>query len=204
MSSPTTDLVLVRHGLTDWNEEGRLLGRTQVGLNARGRAQAEAVAAALSSHAIGAVLAGPLRRAQETAAPIAAAHGLSVRTEDGLDEVWLRRWVGKTFAEIRDDPDIQRYFVDPLHMSDAFEPATAVRERTVTLVERLHDEHAGERIVLVSHGDPLRVLLSHCLAMPLAEYRRLRVTNGSISVLRHDGRRWQLLALNWRPDCLGL
>lgn len=204
MSLPTIELILIRHGLTDWNEEGRLLGRTEIGLNARGRAQAETVAMALTPHTISAVLSGPLRRAQETAAPIAAAHGLGVQTENGLDEVWLRRWEGKTFAEIRDDPDIRQYLADPLHTCGAFEPAAAVRERTVALVERLHNEHAGERIVLVSHGDPLRVLLSHFLAMPLAEYRRLRVTNGSVSVLRHDGRRWQLTLLNWRPDRLEL
>jgi alpha-ribazole phosphatase len=114
--------------------------------------------------------------------------------------VWLGPWQGKTFAEIRDDPELARYVADPLQPSAAYEPAAAVQARVVALVTRLQRSHAGERVVLVSHGDPLRILLSHCLAMPLGQYRRLHVANGAITTLRWDGRLWQLRVLNWRPD----
>ena len=199
MDSPAVNLILVRHGLTDWNEQGRLLGRTHVELNASGRAQAEAVANALCSDKVHAVLASPLRRAQETAEPIARRLGLLVETDSDLDEVWLGRWIGKTWGEIRNEPDIRSFGSDPLHVSDAFEPAAQVRERVLRLAERLRQAHHGHTLVLVSHGDPLRVLVSHYLSMPLASYRSLQIANGSISRLRLFDGGAQLQLLNWQP-----
>ena len=199
MASPDVTLILIRHGLTDWNEQGRLLGRTHVPLNASGRAQAEAVAHALRDENVQAVLASPLRRAQETAEPIARRLGLTVETECDLDEVWLGRWAGKTWQEIYDDPDARCFVNDALHVSDAFEPAARIRERVLRLAERLQHTHPGHTLVLVSHGDPLRVLVSHYLSMPLGSYRSLQIANGSISRLRLRDDGAQLQLLNWRP-----
>lgn len=203
MAAPDLTLILVRHGLTDWNEQGRLLGRTHVALNAAGRAQAEAVAETLGDETAQAVLASPLRRAQETAGPIARRLGVAVDTDPDLDEVWLGRWVGKTWAEIRDDPDARRFACDPLHVSDAVEPAERIRERMLRLAERLRHAYPGRSLVVVSHGDPLRVLISHYLSMPLARYRSLTIANGSISRLRLRDDGAQLELLNWRPAITG-
>ena len=210
------DLILVRHGLTDWNEQGRLMGRSDIELNTRGRAQVEAVAQALSDVPVGAVFASPQRRTQQTAEAIARLHHLPVVAEPALAEVWLGRWLGLTWNEVREDPDVARYLADPTHISDAFEPGTAVHERVVGFVERLR-EHLRLRLhgrlrgdvrgepddttVLVSHGDPLRILLAHFLSMPLASYRRLEVAPASVSVVRFDetfGTR--VVLLNWRPQ----
>jgi broad specificity phosphatase PhoE len=54
-------------------------------------------------------------------------------------------------------------------------------------------------VVLVSHGDPLRIVIADFLGMKLASYRRLQVGNGSISILRFGHQRRQLVALNWLP-----
>src|SRR3990172_11873487 len=77
------DLFLVRHGTTDWNEDGRLLGRTDVPLNPRGRAEAEATAEALRPFPLRAIVASPQRRTRETAAAVARWHGLTVVEEPG-------------------------------------------------------------------------------------------------------------------------
>ena len=194
------DLILVRHGLTDWNEQGRLMGRSDVELNTRGQAQVHAVADALRSVPVRAVFSSPQRRTQQTAATIASVHNLSVHTEESLAEVWLGRWLGMTWSEVRTDPDVTRYLADPTHVSDAFEPGTAVHARVVGFVERLRSQ-TDETTVLVSHGDPLRVLLAHYLSMPLASYRRLEVAPASVSVIRFDpafGIR--VVLLNWRPQ----
>ena len=73
----------------------------------------------------------------------------------------------------------------PTHVCDAFEPGTSVHERVVGLVEGRRSG-AKESVVLVSHGDPLRILLAHYLSMPLAAYRRLEIAPASVSVLRFD------------------
>lgn len=197
-------LLLVRHGVTDWNESGRLLGRIEIGLNTRGRTQAEAVAAALRGVSVEAVISSPQRRTQETAAAVAAAHGLRVKTEPALDEVWLGRWQGKTFAEIANDPELQRYIEDPTYACDAIESAADIHQRVVEVVEALRRDAHTRTIVLVSHGDPLRILLAHHLGMALRHFRRLTVSPASVSVLRLDGSGSRLLALNWKPGVPGL
>ena len=197
------DLILVRHGLTDWNEQGRLMGRSDIELNARGQAQVEAVAEALRGLPVQAVLSSPQRRTQQTAEAIAGAHQLPVRSEPALAEVWLGRWQGMAWNEIKDDPDVARYLADPSHVCDAFEPGTSVHERVVGLVEGRRSD-AQESVVLVSHGDPLRILLAHYLSLPLAAYRRLEIAPASVSVLRFSpafGVR--LVLLNWRPQRAG-
>jgi broad specificity phosphatase PhoE len=194
------DLILVRHGVTDWNERGRLMGRSDVELNARGAAQAQAAADAVRSVAVRSIFASPQRRAQQTAEFIAGPHQLVVRTEAALAEVWLGRWQGLTWNDARNDPDVARYLADPMYQSDALEPAAAVHERVVGFVEALRSA-ADETVVVVSHGDPLRILLAHYLEMPLASYRRLEVAPGSVSLLRFGpDASVRAVLLNWRPQ----
>jgi probable phosphoglycerate mutase len=190
-----TTLVLVRHGVTDWNEQGRLLGRAEIPLNDRGRAQAAAAADALRDLPIAALLASPQRRAQETAAAIAAALGLSVETEPDLAEVWVGHWQGQTAAQLADHPDVARYFADPLHRCDAIEATEEVSARVIAAAQRARRRFAGRHVCLVSHGDPIRLLLAHCLGLPPEGFRRLHVRPGSISIADENGAR----VLNWRP-----
>ena len=206
MTPTPCDLLLVRHGVTDWNEEGRLLGRTPVPLNERGRAQAQAVAQALAGLPLSALLASPQRRTQETAEAIARASGLAVTTEPGLDEVWLGRWVGKKPADIQNDPDFERYLSDVTHSCDAIEAAEAVQRRVVSVAEGLRGRGEKERSasVLVSHADPLRLLLAHYLSLPLAWHRRLRIDPASVSLLRFTPRGVSLMTLNWKAGASGL
>lgn len=199
MNDTAVRLILVRHGLTEWNEQGRLLGRTQIELSAAGRAQAAAVAHALRHERADAMLCSPLRRAQETAAPIAAQLGLACETEAALDEVCAYRWVGETWDTLRNEADIQRYFADPLYVSDAFEPVAAVRDRVAALADRLRQTHAAKTVILVSHGDPLRVLVTHCIGLPLVQFRSLAIGNGSITRVRLFDGGAQLTLLNWQP-----
>ena len=193
-------LLLVRHGLTDWNEEGRLLGRIDVGLNARGRAQARALARSLRDIPIARVVSSPQRRAQETALPVAEVLGLSVETEAGLDEVWLGRWQGKRLDELAGDPHLERYRQDPTYECDVVEPARKVQRRMVEVVEHLRKGNPGGTVVVVSHGDPLRLVLAHYLSLDLAGYRSLSADNASVSVLRWGRGQPRLLRLNWTPS----
>ncbi len=193
------NLLLVRHGLTDWNEEGRLLGRIDIGLNARGRKQVATLAEILAVLPIARVVSSPQQRALETAAPIADGLGLAVETEPGIDEVWLGRWQGKLLGEVRGDPDLERVLEDPTYECDAIESIVDVQERMVAVTERLRVENEGQNVVLVSHGDPLRVILAHYLSMPIADYRRLSAENASVSALRFTEKGPRLVEHNWLP-----
>jgi broad specificity phosphatase PhoE len=196
-------LLLVRHGLTDWNVDRKLLGRVDVGLNERGRAQARAAAEALRSFPVRAVLSSPQVRARETADPIAGVLGLAIEIEAGLDEVWLSEaWQGKTVDELRDDAEMERFLSDPLSRSPRIEPIEEVQGRAVAAVERLRRDRAGETVVVVSHGDPLRAIVAHYVGLPLVDFRRLLMENGSVSLVRFNPRGPQLATLNWRPSLL--
>jgi probable phosphoglycerate mutase len=87
---------------------------------------------------------------------------------------------------------------------DAIEAADSVQRRVVAALDRQRSERSGARIAIVSHGDPIRLLLAHCLGMPLPEFRRLHVAPGSISVVRLGSRQSQVLTMNWRPGPLEL
>jgi phosphoserine phosphatase len=197
------DLVLVRHGKTDWNEQGRLMGRAEIGLNARGRSQARAAARALARMPLRSVVASPQRRAQETAALIAAPHGIAVETEADLAEVWVGAWQGKSFTELAGDPDILRYFQDPTYVCEAIEPMAAVRDRVIRVAGRLAASERAGAVALVSHGDPLRALLSHWMGVPLDHIRKFTVATGSISIVRFGAWRTRVVLLNWRPGGVG-
>ena len=192
-------LVLVRHGATDWNEQGRLLGRAEIGLNVRGRAQAAALASSLVGRRFDAVLSSPQRRARETAASIATAHGVEVVSTPELAEVWVGHWQGKTYAELAEHPDAVRYAADGMHECAAIEDAASVQRRIVALLERLRGGGSGSHLCLVSHGDPLRLLLTHCLGAELGAFRRLRISLGSISRVRLETEGASVLGVNWRP-----
>lgn len=199
--SSSFELVLVRHGLTDWNEDGRLLGRIDVSLNVRGRRQAERVARALERFSLDAVVSSPQPRTLQTAEPIAASHELEVRVVPELDEVWLSAcWQGKTVAELRGDAELERLIDDPTHRTEVIEPIEEVRERSVAAVERLMERYPDGRIVAVSHGDPLRTIVLHYLGLPLGALRRISIDNGSVTLLRFGALGPRLALLNWTPS----
>ncbi len=123
-----------------------------------------------------------------------------METESGMDEVWLGHWQGKLVTELRGDPDLEKYIEDPTYVCDAIEPAVEVQERIVGFTERIRSERETGNVVLVSHGDPLRLLVVHYLSMDLGSFRRLEIDNGSVSILRFTPRGPRLLILNWKNE----
>jgi len=193
-------LILVRHGLTDWNEDGRLMGRHEVELNERGREQARRVAKELSTLSVTAVYASPQIRAQQTAAPLAELLKTRVIVEAAFDEVWLSsEWQGKTVDELRGDAELERVIADPMYRSESLEPIAAVQIRTTAAVERFRKRHTDGRVVIFSHGDPLRAISAHYLGMPLAQFRRLGCENGSMTIFDFNKRGPRLALSNWQP-----
>ncbi len=196
-------LLLVRHGVTDWNEDGRLMGRSDVELNSRGRDQASRVADAISAKtggAVDAIYTSPQLRTRETATPLAQSSGKEAIVDPELDEVWLSNgWQGKTVAELRGDEHLERVIADPTYRCDAIEPIMDVQQRVVVACERARSAHPGGTVVVVSHGDPLRVIMAHYLGLDLSVFRRLACDNGSLSEIVFNRPGPRLLLLNWQP-----
>jgi broad specificity phosphatase PhoE len=138
-----TELLLVRHGETDWNAEGKLQGHTDRPLNKYGRRQAQALADKLAGERIDAVYASDLARARETAEIVGEKLGLTVAVDPDLREKNWGNWEGLTSDE-------------RLHIEFEGETSEAHRDRTLSAVQRIVERHPGERVVVVTHGGSLR------------------------------------------------
>ena len=183
MSAATT-LHLVRHasyGLLGHTLAGRSPGHH---LSPQGQREAEAVADDLAARPLALVVAGPLERAHETAAPIAGRHRLPVGQEPGFDEIAFGAWTGCRFAELEGRPEWVAFnqfrSVAPV---PGGETMLAVQARAVTAMLRLRAAWPGAEIAVVSHADVLKAVLAALLGMPLDLCRRLEIAPASRSVV---------------------
>ncbi|HUP01774.1 MAG TPA: histidine phosphatase family protein [Gemmatimonadota bacterium] len=189
-----TRFLLVRHGETDYNAEGRWQGcRSDPPLNARGHAQAEAIADVLTGRRVEALYTSPQRRARETAALLSRRLVLEPLVIEDLREMDHGEWEGKTKAEIlaRWAREFEAFEADPLHVrrpgGDSYEDLAA---RVWPTLERLADHHRGETIALVTHGGPVRLILSRVLDRPLTERGEFGVDNASVFTVEESSGQW--------------
>lgn len=151
-----TKILLARHGETDWNRDRRVQGHTDVPLNAAGIEQAHALADELAAEPLVAVYSSDLGRARDTAAAVAARHGLPVSIDADLREKNFGSWEGLTDTEIAGRfPHAQRG-----GWGDG-ETTEAVAERVVAALTRIRATHPSGLVLVVSHGGPIRALLAH-------------------------------------------
>jgi 2,3-bisphosphoglycerate-dependent phosphoglycerate mutase len=138
-----TTFLLVRHGETDWNAEGRLQGHTDRPLNEYGRRQARELAEQLADEQVDAIYASDLARARETAEIVGARLGLPVRLDPDLREKNWGTWEGLTGDE-------------RVHVELVGESTEEHRDRMMRALERIASAHPAGRVVVVSHGGSLR------------------------------------------------
>lgn len=149
------ELLMIRHGESEWNRRGLWQGHADPPLSAAGRAQAASLVAALAEERIDRIEASDLRRARQTAAPLAAAIGLPVHTNPGYRELDLGEWSGLTREQIAQRGD-DVFALFQSRAPDAGAPGgetrrafwARVRAALVSLCERCPDQ----RVALVAHG----------------------------------------------------
>jgi len=149
-----TRLLLVRHGETDWNAEGRLQGHTDRPLSDYGRRQARALAEELADEPLDALYASDLARARETAEIVGARLGLPVVLEPDLREKNWGTWEGLTPTE-----RAEVEFVG--------ESTEQHEERTLGALRRIAERHPGGRILVVTHGGSVRRAQTAALGLAL-------------------------------------
>src|SRR6266550_6847085 len=172
-----TTLLLVRHGETDWNRDGRWQGGSNTSLNELGRQQARSLADQLDGN-IAAVYSSDLSRARETADIVAAKLGLEVRVDPRLRERSFGSWEGLTTPEIEDrfaDSHRRWQAGEGFGADDAetFEDFYARVNDFLADVLRLHPD---EEVLVISHGGSIRVI--HALAAGLDYVRAHRLIPG--------------------------
>lgn len=189
-----TELLLVRHGETDWNRLGLLQGTRDIPLNDRGRQQASELAARVSGGA-DAVYSSPLVRARSTAEIIAVTAGADVEIEPDLRELCYGFAQGKTVAWLRrHDPALEyRWRTTPWQVRfSGGDTLRAVRARAAEALSRIVARHHGERVALCAHGHVNRVLMITALAWPRNAFWHIEQPNGAVQTLRCSKAGWSI------------
>jgi broad specificity phosphatase PhoE len=170
-----TIILIARHGQSDWNATRRWQGHADRPLTQKGREQAEALAARLAHIDLDAVYSSDLRRAHDTAAVVADSQGLDVRIEPDLREVDVGSWSGLTRAEaeVRFPEGFARWNEGYPGWDDG-ESYEAMTDRVIAAVKRIAAAHPDERVLIVSHGGPIRAMHAEALDLDVHAYRRLR------------------------------
>ena len=178
------DLILVRHGQTDWNLQGRWQGQADPSLNATGIAQAQAAADALCADEFAALYSSDLKRAWETADQIAALKHLTILPEPRLREINLGAWQGMFSPDIRAQypQEFQQWHNAPLYAHPpGGEDLRALIARVLAALADLRARHSGEQICVVAHELPIAVIRCHAAALPFEHLREFIPANGSIT-----------------------
>jgi probable phosphoglycerate mutase len=189
-----TTVVLVRHGETDWNVQGRIQGHTDIPLNELGLAQAEATGRRLRGEGFAGVYSSDLQRALRTALPAVEDGGRIVR-EPRLRERHLGVLQGLNGEEaLQRQAAAWKAFKsrDPQALLEGGESLGQFAQRAVDFVEEARRAHAGERVLIVTHGGLLDAAYRHATGMRLDAPRDFPIYNASINVLSHDDAGWHV------------
>jgi probable phosphoglycerate mutase len=187
---------MIRHGETAWNAEGRVQGQTDVPLSAVGEAQARAVVAALAGERFAALYASDLARVRQTAAPAARALGLEVRLDAGLRERHYGKFETLTYAEARErhPEDFARFKAkEPDYDFGSGESLLGFNARAIACVAGIARRHAGESVLVFTHGGVLEMVHRHARGTGLSAPRDFEIPNAAINWFEIGAEGWQVL-----------
>jgi 2,3-bisphosphoglycerate-dependent phosphoglycerate mutase len=162
------ELLLIRHGQTDWNVERRVMGMEPIGINATGRAQMEQMAAGLAAVSLDAIIASPAQRTRESAdCLVTTSNGLDVTENDAYGEIVYGEWVGRPFRDFDALPAFEQYMYAPSTVQiPGGERLVDTQRRAVEGVERIRTERTDGRVAIVTHADIIKLscTISICLS----------------------------------------
>ncbi len=194
-----TRIILVRHGQTEWNRVERFRGRIDIELNDIGHLQAEAVARRLCKETVSALYASPLKRALQTAEPIAESCALGVQPLKALIDIDYGTWAGHSPEEVaRRYGDLYQAWLDTPHLVQfpKGESLDRVRSRAWQALDKVGRRHTEETVVLVSHVVVNRVLICAVLGLSNSSFWHIGQHNAAINIFEAQERKYRLLLLN--------
>ncbi len=193
-----TQIILVRHGETEWNVKEVFRGRIDIELNETGRKQAQLLARYLSSVKVDAIYSSPLKRALTTAEAIARYHRLEVEITPALIDLNFGEWQGLPLQEVRDK--YKELYAQWVNYPDrvripAGESLGEVRERAMGLVDSVIAKYEG-CVVLVSHRVVNKVLICALLGQDNSHFWKIRQDTCGITIFIYENGRFVLTRHN--------
>ena len=193
------NLILVRHGETEFNRHRLILGRGPEPLNATGQAQAQAAAVAVSRNAPFVLYSSPIVRTIHTAEAIASECSVAFTPMPGLEEIDAGDLEGLTGSQLQEQyPDVMRgWRNDPASAKmPNGESLGDVQNRTWAVINDIAQRHEDDTVVVVTHNFPIQAILCKALGMPLNNFRQLRVDLGSLTQMDVRDSVFTMLSMN--------
>jgi broad specificity phosphatase PhoE len=197
-----TRLFLLRHGEVEERYHRVFGGRIDMDLSPRGHEQARALADFLRRRPIDAIYASPMRRAQQTLAPLASHCPKSAVVRDEFREVDFGDWTGLTWEQVH-----SRYQISAFDWLEQIERGTIVnaetgasfRARVGPLLGEIVREHPGQSVAIVCHGGVIRMMLSILLDLPLPKLASFEIDYASVSQVERHERKTEVTLVNFAP-----
>jgi probable phosphoglycerate mutase len=192
-----TRLCIVRHGETAWNAEGRVQGQLDIPLNDVGLSQARALAAVLGNESFSAIYSSDLIRVRQTARPSAERLGLAVSLSPDLRERHYGVFQGMTYSEAKErlPGDYARFRAkDPDFAFASGESLARFNERALACMASLLEKHAGEDLLVFTHGGVLEMIYRHATGRGLSSTRDFEIPNAAINRIEVGAHGWQVRA----------
>ena len=188
--SLTTHVVIIRHGQSQGNAEGRFGGHTDTPLSPRGRRQAQATAKALASEKFSAIYSSDLPRAIETASPLAKLVGVPLETSDALRERSVGVMEGLTFEEAAEQHPEQYQALlrrDFEHVLAGGESYRQTLDRASRQLDEAIEQHKGGRIALFAHTGTICILILHLMgALDAPDLKPVWIATANCGIARFD------------------
>jgi len=188
--SLTTHVVIIRHGQSQGNAEGRFGGHTDTPLSPRGRKQAQATARALATEKFSAIYSSDLPRAIETASPLAKLVGVPLETTDALRERSVGVMEGLTFEEAAEQHPEQYQALlrrDFEHVLAGGESYRQTLDRASRQLDEAIEQHKGGRIALFAHTGTICILILHLMgALDAPELKPVWIATANCGIARFD------------------
>jgi len=199
---PATRLLLIRHGEVESRYQGIFGGRIDMSLSARGKRQAKILADYLRGKTIDAIYASPMKRVQQTLAPMVKDNGQEQTIFPGLREVDFGDWTGMNWEAVRDKYDFAVHeWLNQLQKPGApnGEDGKRFRARVEPCLREIIKNHPGENVAVFCHGGVIRMVLAILLELPLPKTNSFEVEYASITQVALHPHMAEVELMNFTP-----
>lgn len=193
-------IIFLRHAQAKNNVERILAGRTDgFPLTQTGLAQAEKIAKFLKPLNISTIYSSPIERALTTAKIAAKSLDLEIKTDQRLTEIEMGMFSGMFYEDMfakHGNVFLKFYQDNPVIEENGVEPFSNVKKRVVDMVEYCSKEHKEENVLLVTHMDPIKAMISTILQLKPESLYELIIRNASLTILKKEQNNYSLAAIN--------
>ena len=193
-------IIFLRHGQAKNNTERILAGRTEgVPLTDTGIKQSEYTAKLLEHMNVSTIYSSPIQRAKHTAEIVGKHNSLDVTTDDRLIELDMGKFTGMPYDEIFKSHGnvFMKFYNGDLEIAhNGVETFSDVKKRILGIVDYIIEKHSDENVLLVTHMDPIKAMLSTVIDLSPTNLYELILPNASLAIFREKDRKFSLSGLN--------